>query len=66
MKFTKPFHGCKAGEIYPTQFETGDECPPELLAAAEAMGAIDAGTKGKAKAAPMPPEEAKGDGNSDT
>ncbi len=40
MKFTKPFAGVKAGEIYPTQFNAGDECPPELLEAAKAEGAV--------------------------
>lgn len=34
MKFIKPFYGCRAGEIYPEHFAAGDECPPELEAAA--------------------------------
>ena len=42
MKLTKPFAGVKAGEIYPTQFEPGDEVPPELEDAAVATGAADA------------------------
>lgn len=41
MKFIKSFYGCKAGEIYPTQFNVGDECPTELLDAAKAVGAVD-------------------------
>ena len=40
MKFIKPFYGCKAGEIYPTQFEAGDVCPPELEEAAIACGVV--------------------------
>ena len=34
LKFIKPFKGCKQGDIYPTQFTEGEECPPELEAAA--------------------------------
>lgn len=41
MKLTKPFRGVPAGEIYPVQYEPGDECPPELQAAAKALGALD-------------------------
>jgi len=40
-KFTKPFHGVRDGEIYPTEFAAGDECPPELVAGAESLGAIE-------------------------
>lgn len=40
MKFTKPFSGVKAGEIYPTDFAAGDECPPELLEAAKASDVL--------------------------
>lgn len=42
MKATKPFKGVKDGEIYPTEFEAGDEIPPELEAAAVELGAADA------------------------
>ena len=41
MKFTKPFAGVKVGEIYPTQFEPGDEVPPELGDAAVATESAD-------------------------
>lgn len=41
MKFIKPFYGVKDGEIYPTQFQAGDECPDELLDAAKEVGAVD-------------------------
>lgn len=44
MKFSKPFTGVKAGDIYPTQFGPGDECPQELLEAAEAEGVLEAET----------------------
>jgi hypothetical protein len=41
-KFSKAFTGCKAGEIYPIEFQPGDECPKELEPAARAVGAIPA------------------------
>lgn len=40
MKFIKPFYGCRSGEIYPEHFAVGDECPPELEAAAIELGAV--------------------------
>ncbi|MCA1857448.1 hypothetical protein LE190_16160 [Massilia oculi] len=42
MKLTKPFLGVPDGEIYPHQYQPGDECPPELQAAAVVLGAADA------------------------
>ena len=39
-KLTKPFTGCKAGEVYPTDFEVGDDCPAELEKAAASVGAL--------------------------
>ena len=39
-KFTKPFAGVQDGEIYPTEYQAGDECPPELEAGAESVGAL--------------------------
>lgn len=42
MKLAKPLLGVPNGEIYPVQYEAGDECPPELEAAATALGAFDA------------------------
>lgn len=47
-KLTKAFQGVPDGEIYPKQFEAGEECPPELEAAALALGALEA-KKAKAK-----------------
>ena len=47
-KFTKPFAGVPNGEIYPIQYQVGDECPAELAAAAESLGAL-ATEKKKAK-----------------
>ena len=40
VKFAKTFRGVKAGEIYPTEFEPGDDCPPELEDAARACGVL--------------------------
>ena len=42
MIFEKPFKGVPDGEIYPVEYEPGDECPPELLDAAKAAGAVGA------------------------
>ena len=41
MKFIKPFKGVIEGEFYPTEFKAGDECPPELLEAAQIMEAVE-------------------------
>ncbi|SMG00337.1 hypothetical protein [Burkholderia singularis] len=40
-KFIKPFKGVKNGEIYPTAFEVGDECPEELEDSAHALDALE-------------------------
>ncbi|WP_166454874.1 hypothetical protein [Duganella aquatilis] len=40
MIFEKPFKGVPDGEIYPVDYEPGDECPPELEAAAIECGAV--------------------------
>lgn len=40
MKFKQPFKGVKNGDIYPTEFKPGDEIPPELEAAAIAVGVV--------------------------
>lgn len=40
MKFTHQFFGVVDGEIYPRVFEPGETCPPELLEAAKAVGAV--------------------------
>lgn len=53
MKLIKPFRGVPTGEIYPRLYQAGDECPPELLAAAREMEAVEqekkpaGGTKAK-------------------
>lgn len=52
MKFTKPFYGVPDGQIYPVNYEIGDECPPELMQAATELGAI-------AKDADQPKAKAK-------
>lgn len=54
MKFIKPFYGCRAGEIYPEHFAVGDECPPELEAAA-----IDTDSVEPDEAAPPAPQPAE-------
>lgn len=46
MKFIKPFYGVKAGDIYPTRFQVGDDCPPELEAAAIELGAVEKESNG--------------------
>ena len=47
-KFTKPFLGVPDGEIYPVQYEKGDEVPAELLEAAKEAGCAS-GKKGDSK-----------------
>lgn len=54
-KITKPFRGVRSGDIYPTQFHVGDECPPELEAGARASGAL---AEGKPTGGPGPDEKA--------
>lgn len=44
-KFIKPFRGVPEGEIYPKQFEIGDECPSELEAGAKELGALEGSDK---------------------
>lgn len=41
MRLTKPLKGCRAGEVHPTQFKAGDECPPELERAAKELGILE-------------------------
>lgn len=41
MKFTAEFKGVRAGDVYPTEFKPGDECPPDLEDAAKACGAVE-------------------------
>lgn len=41
MQLVQPFLGVPDGEIYPVQYHPGDECPPELEAAATELGAFD-------------------------
>lgn len=41
MKFAKPFKGVPDGEIYPVDYQPGDECPPELQAAAESLDVLE-------------------------
>jgi len=40
-KLIKAFRGVPEGEIYPKQYEQGDECPPELEAGAREVGALE-------------------------
>ena len=39
--FAKAFEGVRDGEIYPSQFSKGEECPPELVAGALALGVLE-------------------------
>jgi hypothetical protein len=41
MQFKQPFKGVPDGEIYPVDYQPGEECPPELEASATALGAFD-------------------------
>lgn len=57
MKFTKDFRGVPDGEIYPVQYAAGDECPPELEAAAIETGAVKAKADTKKGAANANPDD---------
>lgn len=50
-KLIKPFRGVPNGEIYPKQYEAGDECPQELEAGAAEIGALEGSEEKKAPAA---------------
>ncbi|MGK5049613.1 hypothetical protein ACQ4WP_27510 [Janthinobacterium sp. GB4P2] len=41
MIFSKEFRGVRDGEIYPTTFQPGEECPPELQDAALSLDALE-------------------------
>jgi hypothetical protein len=68
MKLTKAIFGAADGEIYPREYGAGEDCPPELLAAAIEAGAIseddiaaeaEALAKAEAEAAAKAEAEAK-------
>ena len=63
-KFTKPVLGVPDGEIYPVQYEKGDEVPAELLEAAKEAGCVN-GKKGDSKLPEDPPSDNKQDGGMD-
>lgn len=56
MKFIKEFRGVPDGDIYPVQYVAGDECPPELEAAATASGVLEL-VKALVPPAPAPEPE---------
>lgn len=60
-KFTKSFLGVPDGEIYPVQYEKGDEVPAELLDAAKETGCVSS-KKGDSKQPEDPPSDNKQDG----
>ena len=60
-KFNKPVFGVPDGEIYPVQYEKGDEVPAELLEAAKEAGCVN-GKKGDSKLPEDPPSDNKQDG----
>lgn len=60
-KFTKSFLGVPDGEIYPVQYEKGDEVPAELLEAAKEAGCVSS-KKGDSKQPEDPPSDNKQDG----
>lgn len=63
-KFIKKFSGVKNGDIYPTEFKVGQKCPKELIAGAEAEGALGDAEAVKAAIAAAAAEDA-GDDASD-
>jgi hypothetical protein len=48
-KFNRKFVGVRDGKIYPETFEPGDDCPPELIEAAQECGVLEA-VEAKARA----------------
>lgn len=40
-RLTKALIGVVDGEVYPREFAAGEECPPELEAAAGELGALE-------------------------
>ena len=40
MNFVKPFVGATGGSPFPTTFNIGDECPPDLIASALEKNAV--------------------------
>lgn len=49
MKFVNEFKGVPNGEIYPVDYQPGDECPDELLASAIELGAVETDGTDQAK-----------------
>jgi hypothetical protein len=41
MRLIMALKGCRLGEVHPTQFQPGDECPKELEHAAEELGILE-------------------------
>jgi hypothetical protein len=48
MKIIKAFLGVPDGHVYPIEHQPGDECPPELEAAAVELGAVEIAPENKA------------------
>ena len=51
-KFKDKFFGVRDGKIYPETVEPGDDCPPELIEAADSVGALQELETRAAKKAP--------------
>ncbi|TQK10244.1 hypothetical protein [Herbaspirillum sp. SJZ107] len=62
MKLAKHFQGVPDGKIYPVQYQPGDECPPELEAAAAELGALNADAPAPVDGGdqPTPPKSGRG------
>lgn len=41
MKVIKPFRGVREGDIYPTEMQPGEDCPPELEGAGIELGCVE-------------------------
>jgi hypothetical protein len=46
MKLAKDFNCVSMGEIYPRVIPAGEECPPELIESARALGLLEEEKKG--------------------
>lgn len=55
MKFAQIFFGVPDGAIYPVEYQPGDDCPPELLAAAQQLGVLNLETAPETAPEEKPP-----------
>lgn len=60
MKLTAALYGVPAGAVHPRWFDAGEECPPELVEAARALGVLADAADEAEPAAAKPAKRARG------